>query len=62
MQPGQATFLDQLQRIVEMRLGLGREARDDVGAKGDVRTQPPGLLAKGNGIIAQVATFHPFQD
>ena len=62
MQEGQAAILNQLQRIVEHLLGFGRKAGDDVGAEDHVGTQPPRLLAEGDGIVAQMAALHPLQD
>jgi hypothetical protein len=45
-----------------MRLRLGREARDDVGAEGHVGAQAARLPAEGDGVVAQVAALHPLQD
>ncbi len=39
VQPGQVALAHQLQRVVEHRLGLGRETGDDIGAKGHVGAQ-----------------------
>ena len=55
VQEGQAAVVDEPQRVGEHRLGLGREAGDQVGAEDDVRPQPPRLLAEADGVGAQSA-------
>jgi drug/metabolite transporter (DMT)-like permease len=61
VQPGQVAVLDQPQRVLEHRLGLGREARDDVGAEGHVGPQRA-RLAEADRVVAQVPPLHPLQD
>ena len=62
VQPCQRAVLDQFQRVFEMRLGLGREARDDIGPKGHLGAQLARLFREPDRIIAQVTALHPFQD
>ena len=50
---GQAAFVDEIERAGEHRLGLGREAGDDVGAEHHVRPQPPDLVAEPDRIGAR---------
>ena len=49
----------EFERILKMRLSLGREARDDVGAKGHLGAQSACVFGKANRIITQVPTLHP---
>ena len=58
----QPAFVDQIERAGEHRLGLGREAGDDVAAEGHVRPQPPHLIAEGDGVGARVAALHALED
>ena len=37
MQPRQIALINQLEGVVEHRFGFGREARDNIGAKGHIR-------------------------
>mgnify|MGYP003694394663 CR=1 FL=1 len=46
VQEGEVAFLHQILRAREHLLGLGRKARDDIGAERDVRPQPPHLRAE----------------
>jgi hypothetical protein len=62
MQPGEPALLHQPQRVLEHRLRLGREARDDVGAEGHVGAQPARLVAEADGVVAQVPPLHPLED
>ena len=62
MQPCQGAILDQTQRVFEHFFGLGGKAGNDIGAKGHVRSQAFGLLAKGNRIFAQMPPFHAFKN
>ena len=62
VQMGEAAFLDDLQRVLEMLVRFGGEAGDDIGAEGGVRAQPADVLAKGDGILARMAALHPLQN
>ena len=62
VQPGQAAFLDQPQRIVEHRFGLGRETGDQVGTEDDLRPRRAHRLAEGDSVVAQVPALHPLED
>lgn len=62
MQMGKAAFLDNLQRVLEHFLGLGRETGDDIRAEHDIRAKSARCLAKANGIVAQMAALHALQD
>ena len=62
MQEGQPAGGHQVDRVLEHRLGLGRKARDDVGAEDHVGAQPPCLLAESDGIVAQMAALHALED
>ena len=62
MQPRQGAIFDQPQRVVEHFFGLGGKARNDIGAKGHVRSEALGLLAKGNRIFTQMSPLHTFKD
>ena len=58
----QPAFVDEVERTREHRLGLGREARDDVAAEHHVRPQPPHLVAERDRIGAQMAPLHALED
>ncbi len=62
MQPGQVTFFDQPERIFEPRFRLRRESGDDIGPKCHVRAQTACLLAKTDGVVAQVTALHSLED
>ena len=62
VQPGQAALLDQPQRVLEHRLGLGGEAGDQVGAEDDVGAGGADLLAEADGVVAEVAALHSLED
>jgi hypothetical protein len=59
---GQPAFVDQIERAGKHRLGLGREARDDVAAERHVGPQPPHLRAERNGVGARMAALHALED
>ncbi len=59
---GQAAFLDDLHRVLEHVLGFGWKAGDDIRAEHDIGAQRTHGFAKANGIVAQMAAFHAFQD
>ena len=40
VQEGQAAVVDERERVLELRLGLGRKAGDEIGAEHDIRAQP----------------------
>ena len=62
VQPGQAAFVDQAQRVLEHRLGLGRKAGDEVGAEHHLRPRGPHRGAEGDRVVAAVPPLHPLQD
>ncbi len=62
MKECEVTVLNQLQRVLEHRLGLGREARDDVGAEDDTGPEAASVLAKPDRVVTQVAALHALQD
>ena len=62
MQEGEIAFADQILRAREHLLGLGRKARDDVGAERDIRPQPPHLRAELDRVAPRMPPFHPFQN
>ena len=45
-----------------MCFGFSWKACNYVGAEGHIRAQAHGFLGKANGVIAQVAALHAFQD
>ena len=45
-----------------MHFGLGWKARNNISAEGYLWAQAHGVLGKANGVIAQVAALHAFQD
>ena len=59
---GQPAFLDDLFRVLEHRVGLGREAGDDVGAEDDVGAQFAHILAEADRLVAQMPALHALQD
>ena len=58
----QPAFVDEIERAREHRLGLGREAGDDVAAEHDVGPQPPHLIAERDRVGAQVPPLHALED
>ena len=62
MQEGEIALLHQILRTREHLLGLGRKARDDIGAERDVRPQPPHLRAEIDGVVARMPPLHPLQN
>ena len=62
VQMGEPAFVDQVERARKHRLGLGRKARDDVGAEHHVRPQPPHLVAERDRVGAQVPPLHALED
>ena len=62
MQEGQIALFHQILRAREHVLGLGRKARDDIGAERDVRPQPPHLRAEIDRIGAGMPPLHPLQN
>ncbi len=61
-QPSEIALLDQPQRFLEMRLGLGRETGDDVGPEGHVGAQAAGLPREANRVAAQMPALHALED
>ena len=61
MQIRQAALIDDTIRILEHRLGFRRKSCDEVSAEDDIRADLSGLLAKGDGVGAQVTSFHALQ-
>ena len=62
VQPSQIAIAHQIKRALEHLIGFGRETGDDIGAKHHIRAQFASLFTKRNGIIAQVAAFHAFEN
>ena len=62
MQEGEIACVDQRQRALEHLLGLGREARDEIGAERDIRPQPPHLRAELDRVVSRMPPLHPLQD
>ena len=62
MQMRQPAVVHEIERARKHRLGLGREAGDDIGAEHDVRPQPPQLSAERNGIGARMPPLHALED
>jgi hypothetical protein len=58
----QRAFLDDLLRIGEHFVGLGRKAGDDVGSKHDAGAQLAHRLAEADRLLAPMAAFHALQD
>ena len=58
MQMRQAAVLDERERILKHGFGLGRKARDQIGAKHDLRPQPAQSGAEAQGIGAAVPALH----
>ena len=52
MQSGQVAFGHELEAIFKMGFGFGGKAGNDIGAKGHLRAQLPGFLAKFQRVIA----------
>ena len=62
VQEGQPAVVDEAERVGEHRLGLGGEARDQVGAEHDVRPQAPRLGAEADRIRAEMPALHALED
>ena len=62
VQPRQPAVLDEIERALEHRLGLGRKPRDDVGAEDHLGPRLAQRLAEGDGVVTQVPALHPLQD
>ncbi len=62
MQMRQPAFVDDVERVFEHRLGLGRKAGDQIGAEDHVGAKCAHLLAEANGVGAEVPPLHPLQD
>ena len=55
-------ILDQPQRILRHRSGLGRKARDQIGAEDDVGPELAHARAKFDGVAPRMPPLHPLQD
>ncbi len=62
MEVGETAFGDEVERVAEHVLGLGRESGDEIGTEDDVGAQPARLRAEADGIAAHVAALHALQD
>ena len=62
MKEGEIAFRHQILRPREHLVRLGRKARDDIGAKGDIGPQPPHLGAEFDRVGPGVPPLHPLQD
>ena len=62
VQKRQAAVVDDAQGVGEHRLGLGGEARDQIGAEDHVGTQAAHVLAKAHRVGAGMAPLHALQD
>ncbi len=55
-------IVDERAGVLKHRVGLGREAGDEVGAEDDVGAKPPDLVAEADGVGAAVPALHALQD
>jgi hypothetical protein len=62
VQEGETRLLDQLQRVFERLVGLGREAGDQVGAEGGVGTHAAHFGDQLQRVLAAVAALHALED
>ena len=62
VQPRQVAVIDKAERVLEHLFGSGWEARDNIRAERHIGAQRFGILTKPDRIVAQVASFHAFED
>ena len=62
VQTRKTAFVDEIERTREHVVGFGRKAGDHIGAEGDIRPQPPHLVAERDGLAAGMAPLHALQN
>ncbi len=62
MDVGDPAFLDQRERVLEHRFGLGREAGDEVGAEHDIGPRMADRAAEVDCMAARMSALHALED
>src|SRR5215471_17730959 len=62
MELRKTAFVNQIERTGKHFFALGWKPGDNVGAKSDVRTQPPNLMAESDRIAARMTALHALEN